>query len=203
MASQNPGTFFLHSLEENLRSQLQNWFSVGFVEMKEVTWNSPASLLERIIKYEAVHAIEGWASLKQRLVGPGRRCFGFFHASMEDEPLVFVEVALVDKISTSIQEVLQEDKYVKAAEAGGAQSGQFSPSTAIFYSISSTQAGLSGVDLGNFLIKQVVHRLHLEYPSINTFSTLSPLPGFLPYLFNKIGKVSSFFFFYIVAPTQT
>src|SRR5215218_2040284 len=141
--------------------------------MQRITWSSPADILERIIRYEAVHTIQGWDDLRRRVQPPDRRCFAFFHPSMVDEPLIFVEVALTREVPASIQALLAEEREVlPAGEA----------TTAVFYSISNCQPGLRGVSFGNFLIKQVVEELSRELPSLRTFVTLSPAPGFAAWL---------------------
>jgi malonyl-CoA decarboxylase len=162
----------LRALERDLKELLTSWFDVGFLDLQRITWDSPAALLEKLIAYEAVHAIESWDDLKNRL-GPDRRCFAFFHNRMPDEPIIFVEVALVDKISTNIQELLDTDAPVTDAESARA---------AIFYSISNAQRGLAGISFGNFLIKRVVDELATEFGGVRSFATLSPVPGFMDWL---------------------
>jgi malonyl-CoA decarboxylase len=162
----------LGALERDLQRLLDSWFDVGFLDLERITWDSPASLLERLIAYEAVHEIGSWDDLKNRL-GEDRRCYAFFHPRMPDEPLVFVEVALVDDASASIQALLDTGTTTENAN---------SATTAVFYSISSTQEGLRGINLGNFLIKRVVDRLTADLPRLGHFVTLSPIPGFGPFL---------------------
>jgi malonyl-CoA decarboxylase len=146
------------------------------LDLQEITWNSPAALLEKLIEYEAVHEIHSWSDLHGRL-DSNRLCFAFFHNKMPSEPLVFVEVALVNKLSSNIQELLnKEDAKVEPEQA----------STAIFYSISNTQPGLAGLSLGNFLIKTVVQQLSKEYDNLKHFATLSPVPGFRKWLGQKL-----------------
>lgn len=163
----------LKALEQDLRSLLANWFDVGFLELRRITWDtSSAALLEKLIAYEAVHAIDGWDDLKNRL-DSDRRCFAYFHPRMPDEPLIFVEVALVDGMAGNVQELLNTDAPVMdPADAD----------TAIFYSISNAQAGLAGISFGNFLIKRVVTSLTAEFQSLKIFATLSPIPGFRKWL---------------------
>jgi malonyl-CoA decarboxylase len=158
----------LRPLESNLGRLLTSWFDIGFLELKRITWASQAALLERLIAYEAVHEIESWADMKRR-VSEDRRCYAFFHPGMPDEPLIFVEVALVRGMSASIQELLGGE---------GTNAGSGSADTAVFYSISNTQDGLRGVSLGTFLIKRVVDELRRELPGLRSFVTLSPIPGF-------------------------
>ena len=162
----------LSQLNEVLYSQLSSWFDIGFLDLQKINWNAPASLLEKLIEYEAVHRVESWDDLHHRL-GENRRCFAFFHPRMPKEPLIFVWVALVDKISDNVTTLLD----VSQQETINDQ-----PSTAIFYSISSAQKGLAGVSLGNFLIKRVVDELKRELPSLEQFATLSPIPGFSKWL---------------------
>ena len=161
----------LKALDHDILRLLCSWFDVGFLDLQRITWETPAALLEKLIKYEAVHAIQSWQDLKNRL-RDDRRCFAYFHPRMPHEPLIFVEVALVNGISSKIAELLDESKPM--IHPGKAD-------TAIFYSISNCQAGLAGVAFGNFLIKKVVKQLTAKHPNLKTFSTLSPIPGFLPY----------------------
>ncbi len=151
----------------------RSWFLRGFLMLKPMTWNSPAAVLEKIVAYEAVHAIQDWDELRRRLYPADRRCFAFFHPAMPDEPLIFVEVALTSAIPGSIQTVLAEDRDAMEAEEA---------TTAVFYSISNCQRGLKGISFGNFLIKQVARELLQELPQLETFVTLSPIPGFNTWL---------------------
>ncbi|AVO48229.1 malonyl-CoA decarboxylase [Melaminivora suipulveris] len=159
-------------LDAELEQLFSTWFDVAFLELHRLSWDSPASLLEKLIKYEAVHDIKSWADLKNR-VGEHRRCYGFFHPRLPDEPLIFVEVALVDAISGSITPLL--DETAEPADLKRA-------TTAIFYSISNTQTGLRGVSFGDSLIKHVVETLRAEFPRLRTFATLSPIPGLRAWL---------------------
>ena len=159
----------LASVDDDLVHLLYSWFNRGFLMMQRITWSSPADILERIIRYEAVHTIQGWDDLRRRVQPPNRRCYAFFHPSLVDEPLIFVEVALTKHIPPSIQEVLSDDRQMLAAEQA---------TTAVFYSISNCQQGLRGISFGSFLIKQVVEDLSRDLPSLKTFVTLSPAPGF-------------------------
>lgn len=162
----------LMALESDLKDLLTTWFDVGFLELQRITWDSPAALLEKLIAYEAVHAIQGWDDLKKRL-DSDRRCFAFFHPRMPDEPLIFVEVALVNGMADNIQALLDEEAPVLDPNA---------INTAIFYSISNAQTGLAGISFGNFLIKRVVDLLAEEFKYLKTFATLSPIPGFRRWL---------------------
>ncbi|MFH0780769.1 MAG: malonyl-CoA decarboxylase [Pseudomonadota bacterium] len=162
----------LKSLDQDILGLLCSWFDVGFLDLQRITWETPAALLEKLIKYEAVHAIRSWQDLKNRL-REDRRCFAYFHPRMPQEPLIFVEVALVNGIADNIHDLLDESKPTLAPRQADC---------AIFYSISNCQAGLAGVGFGNFLIKNVVKDLSAKLPNLKTFSTLSPIPGFLSYL---------------------
>ncbi len=162
----------LLALDAELESLFSTWFDVGFLDLRSISWDSPASLVEKLIKYEAVHDIKGWADLKNRL-DSDRRCYGFFHPRLPDEPLIFVEVALMDAMADSITPLL--DESAAAADLKKA-------TTAIFYSISNTQPGLRGVGFGDSLIKRVVETLRAEFPRLKTFATLSPIPGFRTWL---------------------
>ncbi|WP_147126735.1 malonyl-CoA decarboxylase domain-containing protein [Shimia ponticola] len=151
----------------DFRHLLRSWFNRGFLVLRQISWETPASILEKIVEYEAVHAIESWDDLRRRLYPQDRRCFAYFHPAMPEEPLIFVEVALTQAVPDSIQGVLAEDRApVEARET----------TTAVFYSISNCQQGLTGISFGNFLIKQVVEELKAELPGLTTFVTLSPIP---------------------------
>lgn len=163
----------LKGLEQDLKGLLSTWFDVGFLELRRITWaGASAALLEKLIAYEAVHAIDGWDDLKNRL-DSDRRCFAYFHPRMPDEPLIFVEVALVNGLADNIQALLDEDAPVEDPRAAD---------TAIFYSISTAQKGLDGISFGNFLIKRVADTLAAEFKGLKTFATLSPIPGFMDWL---------------------
>lgn len=152
----------------DLQHLLRSWFNRGFLVMQQITWDSPATILEKIIAYEAVHEIKNWDDLRRRLQPEDRRCFAFFHPSMPTEPLIFVEVALTKGIPESIQ-VLLEDTGKTLIETDA--------NTAVFYSISNCQSGLAGVSFGNSLIKQVARDLSRDLANLKTFVTLSPIPG--------------------------
>jgi len=166
----------MQALEADLKELLDSWFDVGFLELERITWRSPAIVLEKIMAYEAVHAIQGWRDLKNRL-DSDRRLYAFFHPRMPDEPLIFVEVALVNGIAGDVIELLDEN-----APVGDPTKAD----TAIFYSINNAQKGLVGISFGNFLIKKVVDSLQHELPNLKTFSTLSPIPGFMKWLDGKL-----------------
>ena len=166
----------LAALESDLRALLASWFDVGFLELQRIDWNSSAMLLERLVGYEAVHEIRSWSDLKNRL-DSDRRCYALFHPRMPNEPLIFVEVALVRGLSESVQRLL--DKKAPLLNPREAD-------TAIFYSISNCQRGLGGISFGNFLIKRVVELLSAEFRNIKVFSTLSPIPGFRRWLDERL-----------------
>lgn len=159
-------------LDEELFALLSSWFDVGFLSLTRITWQSPAALLEKLMAYEAVHEIRSWNDLRNRL-DSDRRCYAFFHPRMPDEPLIFVEVALVKRMADNVQHLL--DESIPTFNPAQAE-------TAIFYSISNTQEGLRGVSFGNFLIKRVVDALKQDFPRLKTFATLSPIPQFRRWL---------------------
>ncbi|MBV9509697.1 MAG: malonyl-CoA decarboxylase family protein [Caulobacteraceae bacterium] len=162
----------LAALDADLKGLLAAWFDVGFLELRRIDWESPAALLEKLVDYEAVHAIRSWRDLKNRL-DSDRRCYAFFHPRMPGEPLIFVEVALVKGLAGNVQALL--DEAAPVLDPRGAD-------TAIFYSISNCQAGLAGISFGNFLIKRVVEELSDDFRNLKTFATLSPIPGFRRWL---------------------
>jgi len=170
----------LAPLDDDLRHLFASWFNRGFLELRRIDWNTPAAVLEKLIEYEAVHEIAGWADLRRRL-GPDRRCFAFFHPALPGEPLIFVEVALVQGLADAVQPLLAPDTD-EAAQQARAKAAD----TAIFYSISNCQDGLRGISFGNFLIKQVVEELKSELPQLVRFATLSPVPGFRRWLAREI-----------------
>lgn len=163
----------LKAIDDDFRHLFGSWFNRGFLVLRRIDWRTPANVLEKIIRYEAVHEIQGWDDLRRRLEPADRRCFAFFHPQLVDEPLIFVEVALTTDIPRSIGEVLQPEREVLPAQAA---------TTAVFYSISNCQEGLRGISFGNFLIKQVAEDLRRELPGLDTFVTLSPVPGFARWL---------------------
>lgn len=162
-----------HALDADFTHLFGSWFNRGFLTLRPIDWTTPAYILEKIIKYEAVHEIAGWEELRRRLAPADRRCFAFFHPRLADEPLVFVEVALTRSVPSAIGDVLVEGReQINADEA----------TTAVFYSISNCQDGLRGISFGNFLIKQVVEDLRRDLPGLKNFVTLSPVPGFARWL---------------------
>jgi len=166
------GDLALAALEGDLRALLAAWFDVGFLDLQRIDWNSPAALLEKLVGYEAVHEIRGWRDLKNRL-DSDRRCYAFFHPRMPAEPMIFVEVALVQGLAGSVQALLDQKAPVLDSKEAD---------TAIFYSISNCQRGLAGISFGNFLIKRVVEVLGAEFRNLRSFATLSPIPGFRRWL---------------------
>ena len=163
----------LKALDKEFEDAFTAWFNAGFLELRRIDWDTSASVLERVIRYEAVHSIESWDDLRARVQPADRRCYGFFHPQMPDEPLIFVEVALTMDLPDAIGLILDDKR--KAINPHSA-------SHAIFYSISNCQEGLRGVPFGNFLIKRVVGLLREELPQLTTFATLSPVPGFARWL---------------------
>jgi len=162
----------LRGLDRDLQELFTSWFDIGLLTLERIGWDSPAALLEKLIAYEAVHEIRSWSDLKNRL-DSDRRCFAIFHPSIPLEPLIFVEVALVNGLADDIHKLL--DEGAPRAESAEAD-------TAIFYSISNTQKGLRGISFGDFLIKKVVESLLRDMPNLKTFATLSPVPGFRRWL---------------------
>ena len=158
----------LEPLDVDFQHLFSSWFNRGFLVLRPINWSSPAEILEKIIEYEAVHAIDSWDDLRRRLQPSDRRCFGFFHPAMAGEPLIFVEVALTKGIPNSVQDLLADGRDPIDAEDAD---------TAVFYSISNCQAGLAGISFGNSLIKQVAADLSRDLPSLENFVTLSPIPG--------------------------
>ena len=172
----------LQAVDRDFVHLFSSWFNRGFLVLRRIDWSTPGNILEKIIKYEAVHAIAGWDDLRNRLQPEDRRCYAFFHPQLIDEPLIFVEVALTTEIPDAIAPLLREDRLPIAAS---------SATTAVFYSISNTQKGLAGVSFGNFLIKQVVEDLKRERPGLTTFVTLSPAPTFAAWLSAELEQEAS------------
>jgi malonyl-CoA decarboxylase len=168
----------LQALESDLRNLLASWFDVGFLELQRIDWSSPALLLEKLAGYEAVHEIRSWRDLKNRL-DSDRRCYAFFHPRMPNEPLIFVEVALVQGLAENVQRLLDEKALLLDPREAD---------TAVFYSISNCQRGLAGISFGNFLIKRVVALLSAEFRNLRTFATLSPVPGFRRWLDARLAE---------------
>lgn len=169
----------LRPLDRDFQHLLGSWFNRGFLELKRIDWSTPAETLERIIGYEAVHAINGWDDLRGRVASSDRRLYGFFHPAMKADPVIFVEVALERAIPASIGPILEANRR------------PLDPSkmtTAVFYSISNCHTGLRGVSFGNFLIKQVVEVLRHEFPALRSFVTLSPVPGLRRWVAGELAK---------------
>ena len=163
----------LEAVDQDFEHVFASWFNRGFLVLRRIDWNTPAAILEKIIRYEAVHEIGDWNELRQRIDLPDRRLYAFFHPTLVDDPLIFVEVALTTQIPGAIQPILATSREpIEPASA----------TTAVFYSISNCQTGLRGISFGNFLIKQVVEELSREFSSLRTFVTLSPVPGFMRWL---------------------
>ena len=163
----------LAALDRDVVHLLSSWFNRGFLVLRRIDWSTPANILEQIIRYEAVHEIRDWNDLRRRIDPIDRRCYAFFHPQLSDEPLIFVEVALTEAIPTAIAPLLAAERQLVPVERAR---------TAVFYSISNTQKGLGGISFGSFLIKQVVEELRRELPKLDTFITLSPVPGFMTWL---------------------
>jgi malonyl-CoA decarboxylase len=163
----------LAPVDRDFAHLLSSWFNRGFLVLRRIDWSTPAIVLEKIIRYEAVHEIRDFPSLRLRIDPPDRRCYGFFHPALPDEPLIFVEVALTDTIPAAIAPLLDPERAPVPPDRS---------KVAVFYSISNCQKGLAGISFGNFLIKQVVEELRRDFPRIDTFVTLSPVPGFLRWL---------------------
>ena len=171
----------LAALDVEMEYMFSTWFDVGFLDLRRISWDSPASLIEKLIKYEAVHDIKSWSDVKNRL-DSDRRCYGFFHPRLPDDPLIFVEVALTHDMADCITPLLDESADLEDLNLA---------TTAIFYSISNTQAGLRGVSFGDSLIKRVVETLKDEFPKLKTFVTLSPIPGLRTWLGKNLPELTS------------
>tara|TARA_B100000029_G_scaffold512605_1_gene609731 strand:+ start:347 stop:1687 length:1341 start_codon:yes stop_codon:yes gene_type:complete len=163
----------LKRVDNDLLKLFKSWFNPGFLVLKRIHWGTPAHILEKIVKYEAVHEINTWKDLRNRVEPNDRLCFAFFHPSMLDEPLIFVQVALMQSIPNKIDKVLSSEREIISEK---------NASSAIFYSISNCQPGLKGVSFGNFLIKQVANQIEAEISNIKVFATLSPMPGFMRWI---------------------
>jgi malonyl-CoA decarboxylase len=171
----------LRAVDADLVHLLRSWFNRGFITLQRIDWHTPAHILEKLIRYEAVHEINGWDDLRRRLADD-RRCFAFFHPALPDEPLIFVEVALVKGIASTVQPLLDPASKIGDPERAD---------TAIFYSISDCQPGLQGISFGNFLIKQVAAELEAELQKIKVFATLSPVPGFRAWLEANVPRITT------------
>ncbi len=174
----------LADVDADFQHLFNSWFNRGFLTLKRIDWSSPADVLEKIIQYEAVHEIASFEDLKGRLAPEDRRLYAFFHPALADDPLIFVEVALTRSVPGAIPDILAPDRpQIRQREAN----------TAVFYSISNCQKGLAGVSFGNFLIKQVVEELRRDLPQLRIFLTLSPVPGFVPWLRTQLADYDSGF----------
>ena len=162
--------------DKSLLELFKHWFNPSFLVLQNIDWATPANILEKIIAYEAVHEINSWDDLRARLAPEDRRCFAFFHPLMPNEPLIFVEVALTDNMPKTINDIIKIDRKITLDQ---------DINTAVFYSISNCQKGLSGISFGNFLIKNVAHKLKQENEGLDRFTTLSPAPGFTNWLKEK------------------
>ena len=172
----------LAAVDRDFVHMFSSWFNRGFLVLRRIDWSTSASILERIIRYEAVHRIHGWDDLRRRIDPPDRRCYAFFHPALVDDPLIFVEVALTREIPGAIDPILtMQGEPVETQQ----------PTTAVFYSISNCQRGLAGVSFGNFLIKQVAEEIAREYPKLARFVTLSPVPGFAGWLRRELSAENS------------
>jgi malonyl-CoA decarboxylase len=168
----------MRAFDADFEDVFAGWFNAGFLELRPIDWTSPAAILERIIRYEAVHSINGWGDLRSRLAPADRRCYAFFHPQMSDDPLIFVEVALTNALPSAIASIIAEER--EEIDPRAAQ-------CAIFYSISNCQNGLRGIPFGNYLIKRVVGLLREELPQLAHYATLSPVPGFAAWLKEEQG----------------
>jgi malonyl-CoA decarboxylase len=192
----------LAALDLDFRHLFVSWFNRGFLVMRPINWETPAYILEKIIAYEAVHAIDSWDDLRRRMQPKDRFCFAFFHLSMPDEPLIFVEVALIKGIPKSVQNILSESRKELAVNEAD---------TAVFYSISNCQQGLSGISFGNSLIKQVAADLSARFGNLKNFVTLSPIPGLMKWAkktgidtanepFNNMKNLAAYYLLNVKAP---
>ena len=174
LANQELGT-----VDHDFVRMFTSWFNRGFLDLRKIDWNTPAAILEKIIRYEAVHGMSDWDDLRKRIDPPDRGIYGFFHPTLGDEPLIFVEVALMEKSPSTIEEILTDDRSIVAGD---------NARTAVFYSISNCQRGLRGIPLGSFLIKQVVENLQRSQPGLKEFVTLSPVPTLVKWLNDERSK---------------
>src|SRR5271166_502561 len=172
----------LETIDEDFLHLFSSWFNRGFLVLRRIDWSTPARILEKIIRYEAVHEIRDWDDLRTRVDSPDRRCYAFFHPALIDEPLIFVEVALTRGIPAAIEPILSTNGRPLDLDRAN---------TAVFYSISNCQRGLAGVSFGHFLIKQVVEEVQREMPRLSTFVTLSPAPDFAAWLNRERASESS------------
>ena len=172
----------LTAVDDDFTHLFSSWFNRGFLVLRRIDWSTPAIVLDKIIRYEAVHEISDWEDLRRRIDPPDRHCYAFFHPALVDDPLIFVEVALTRDIPNAIAPILSPDREVMEPEK---------MRTAVFYSISNCQRGLAGVSFGNFLIKQVVEEICREMPKLSTFVTLSPVTNFAAWLARERAQENS------------
>jgi len=172
---------YWRAIDADFTHLFKSWFNRGFLELRQIDWRTSAAVLEKLIQYEAVHQIQGWHDLRRRLQAD-RRCYGFFHHALPEEPIIYIEVALTRGVSSEVQTLLDPGSAVSDCKAAD---------SAVFYSITNCQEGLRGVSFGHLLIKQVVENLQRELPQIKTFATLSPIPGFRRWLLDQTGSRQS------------
>lgn len=184
----SPDCLPVQQLNISLRDLLSTWFNVGFLQLERITWNSPCQMLQKISEYEAVHPVKSWVDLKRR-VGPWRRCFVYTHSSMPGEPIVVLHAALTNDIVSSLKGITVPNNVsgdTPIFQSDGSKEDTKDINAFIFYSITSTQKGLQGIELGNYMIKRVAEELCSEFPHVKQFSTLSPIPMFRGWLIDKI-----------------
>ncbi len=169
-------------LDADFSHLLSSWFNTGFMVLRRIDWSTPAVILEKIIHHEAVHEITDWDDLRRRIDPGDRRLYAFFHPVLVDEPLIFVEVALVTEVPSAIAPILEDGREeIPANDA----------TVAAFYSLSTCQKGLGGISFGSFLIKRVAEELGRELPNLKSFATLSPVPNFKTWLDAELAKQTS------------
>ncbi|CAN7988876.1 unnamed protein product, partial [Ixodes hexagonus] len=185
---ESPSCYDIRHMNAILKDLLSLWFTVGFIKLERITWQSSCEMLQKISDYEAVHPVRNWTDLKRR-VGPYRRCYVFTHSCMPGEPIVVLHTALTNSISSSIQRIVSHKPDPSGPKASDEWEDDRVIKSAVFYSISSTQKGLQGIELGKYLIKEVVKKVKAEFPLIQEFSSLSPIPGFKNWLVSEVSKV--------------
>ncbi|XP_049528665.1 malonyl-CoA decarboxylase, mitochondrial isoform X6 [Dermacentor silvarum] len=188
LQTENPCFYDVRHMNIILKDLLALWFTVGFIKLERITWQSSCEMLQKISEYEAVHPIRNWTDLKRR-VGPYRRCYVFTHSCMPGEPIVVLHTALTSSISSSIQRIVGHRHSPEEPEPPEDWEDEKIIKCAIFYSISSTQKGLQGIELGKYLIHSVVKKVKAEFPNVNEFSSLSPIPGFKEWIMSEINKI--------------
>ncbi|XP_075553036.1 malonyl-CoA decarboxylase, mitochondrial-like isoform X3 [Dermacentor variabilis] len=188
LPTENPCFYDIRHMNIILKDLLALWFTVGFVKLERITWQSSCEMLQKISEYEAVHPIRNWTDLKRR-VGPYRRCYVFTHSCMPGEPIVVLHTALTSSISSSIQRLVGHRCSPEEPEPPEDWEDEKIIKCAIFYSISSTQKGLQGIELGKYLVHSAVKKVKAEFPNVNEFSSLSPIPGFKEWIMSEINKI--------------